>query len=289
MAVNFMNAVGSIGNKFGASITGNVNKAYILVLNPEKIPKADKNSNNSSVSTDCAKNLATLAGSLQSGGRIATSMFGGDDQGLIKTANDAGYIPIKVQYNPSTLTYYGRAGELRNENVGGGSVTRMHNYNMPEETILNVELLFDDTNLTDAFMMDGSIASVGGIAGAAKQMFSGEYSVKNISELFIAAMFHPYTRLVIFAWNKTVFWGEITSADVTYSMFNKKGNPIRSKVNLQIRQDKLSEPIKESDGKTAEYDTEVYWNAAYENMFSAKTGKSVFGIDNMASNIFNLN
>lgn len=287
MAVNFMNAVGSIGNKFGASIAGNVNKAYILFLDPEKIPKADKNGKTFNESKECAKNLATLASSLQKGERIATSMFGGDDQKLVKTANQKGYIPIKVQYNPSTLTFYGRAGELRNENVGGGSVTRMHKYTIPEETVLNVELLFDDTNLTDAFMMDGSIASVGGVAGAGKQMISRCYSVKNISELFIAAMFHPDTRLVIFAWNRTVFWGEITSADVTYTMFSKKGCPIRSKVNLQIRQDKLSS-AKGSDG-TAEYDTEAYWDNAYEAMFSAKTGKSVFGIDNMASNIFNLN
>lgn len=283
MAVGFMDAVGSIGGKFGASITGNVNKAYILFLDPDKMPESTEKSANN------AKGLAKLASSLQSGKRITTSILGGDDLGLAETANAAGYIPIKVQYNPSTLTFYGRAGELRNESVGGGAVSRMHNYTLPEETILSVELLFDDTNLTDAFMMDGSIASVGGIAGAAKQMFSKDFSVKNISELFISAMFHPATRLVIFAWNKTVFWGEITSADVTYTMFNKKGNPIRSKVSLQIRQDKLSEPIEGGDGKTEEYDSEAYWDKAYDAMFSAKSGKSAFGTGNMASNIFNLN
>lgn len=34
-----------------------------------------------------------------------------------------------------------------------------------------------------------------------------------------------------------VFWGELTSADVEFTMFNKSGNPIRSKVSLTIEQE----------------------------------------------------
>lgn len=266
----------SVLGKLGRSITGNVNKAYILF----PLSKSQDKTKNKDTYAREVQNLAALAQKLKDRkqGSISTSVLGGDDLDFARTTRDNGYIPFRVQYNPSTLTFYGRAGEIRNDTIGGSEIGRYQQYTMPEETILSVELEFDDTNLTDAFMMDASSASIGGAAGAVKQMVSSkECSVQGISELFVSAIFSQHTRLVAFVWNNTIFWGEMTSADVSYTMFNKKGNPIRSKVSIQIRQDKLTS-----------YATEESWEKAYKNLFDAKSGKSVFGIDNKASNIFNL-
>ena len=151
---------------------------------------------------------------------------------------------------------------------------------------MSMELIFDDTNNKDAFMMDAElpllseITSVGGLTQRIEQgaaaLTGKKYSVQDATELFIAAMAQNFTRLVGFAWNKLIFWGELVGVNVQYTMFNKEGAPIRARVGVQIRQD-------QAVGSGDPYATEKEWEKAFENLFQANTGNNAFGIGNSDS------
>lgn len=277
-------ALGSsnITNNLVSSVTGLNNKGYILFSDYNDMDKQD-----------AAMGLSNLANKLQEAAKTTTaksnvtgfSSYIFDDDSLKEYAAKGNYIPIKVQFNPKTISFIGQSGEVRSKSVGGENEGMFSQTNVPAETILKMELIFDDTNIMDAFMINSNLLSLAGAADNATQYTRAalgmEYSVRDISELFISAMVNVCSRQVGFVWNKTIFWGEMTSVNVQYTMFNKKGNPIRSTVALQIRQDK-------SKGETA-YATEKNWDKAFENMFKIKKTNTAIGINNKASNIFNLN
>lgn len=148
---------------------------------------------------------------------------------LKQTVEQAGYFPVRVWYNPSSITMHSRGGEMMTRDGGfGGSANQVQFQKnaMPTETVLSMELMFD-----------GFVAS--------------------ISELFVAAIASDYSRLVCVVWNRMAFWGELCEAEVEYTMFDRKGNPLRSKVSIRIRQ----------DGKSAENGGyEKNWQRAYKNL-----------------------
>jgi len=136
------------------------------------------------------------------------------------------------------------------------------------------------------------ITSVGGLTQRLEQGVTAlqgkKYSVQDSTELFIAAMAQNFTRLIGFAWNKMIFWGELVGINVQYTMFNKAGAPIRAKVAIQIRQD-------QAVGTEDAYATEKEWEKAFDKMFSANAGNNAFGIPNsnatnwLNGNFLNLN
>ena len=278
-------ALGSsnITNNLVSSVTGLNNKGYILFSDCNDMDNQDV----------AAMGLSNLANKLQEAAKTTTaksnttgfSSYIFDDDSLKDYATKGNYIPIKVQFNPKTISFIGQSGEVKSKSVGGENESMFSQTNVPAETILKMELIFDDTNVMDAFMINSNLLSLAGAADNATQYARAalgmEYSVRDISELFISAMVNVGSRQVGFVWNKTIFWGEMTSVNVQYTMFNKKGNPIRSTVSLQIRQDK-------NKGETA-YATEKNWDKAFENMFKVKKTNTAIGINNKASNIFNLN
>lgn len=148
---------------------------------------------------------------------------------LKQTVEQAGYFPVRVWYNPSSITMHSRGGEMVTRSGGFGGTSQPGQFQknaMPAETVLSMELMFD-----------GFVAP--------------------ISELFVAAVVSDYSRLVCMVWNRMAFWGELCEAEVEYMMFDKKGNPLRSKVSIRIRQ----------DGKSAENGAyEKNWHRAYKNL-----------------------
>ena len=233
-----------------SSITGNVNKAYVLFHQPVK------NADNENKESVAASGLAGLSNALTkaadvAGNRTGFSSVMGVDTNLAALSNGADYIPVQVQYNPSSISFSGTgSGTKVEETVGGNNNKSYTSYESPARIIMRVDLIFDDTHSTDAFMAEGSVLSASGLAqegtrrigqavkeGSVTGLLHKTYSVQDISELFVAAMPELYSRYVGFVWNKMVFWGELTSADVEFTMFNKSGNPIRSKVSLTIEQE----------------------------------------------------
>lgn len=285
----------SVLNGLTSAITGNINKAYILLHKPELNPaEKEELAKNGGMPT---KGLSGAAALLQSG----VSDLGGKSMGysnsglnvlgadptLTAMANLKNYIPVQVQFNPSSISFQGMGGEIRRESVGGSGENQFQQFDIPSETVMSMELMFDDTNNKDAFMMDAELpilselASVGGMVQRIEQgvdaLRGKKYSVQDSTELLVAAMIQNYTRLVGFAWNKIVFWGELVGVNVQYTMFNKDGNPIRAKVALQIRQD-------QSVDDNGPYATEQHWEKAFNELFKVDTGNNPLN-----GNFLNLN
>lgn len=289
----------SIGNGLTSGITGNINKAYILMHDPHFDPTQENGAgdkgkanlgNLTGLSAAAEKLQNTLTDSAASGRKLGVSGSALNafsmDTDLMKTMNQEHYILVPVQFNPASISFQGMAGEIRRESVGGSGENQFQQFNTPSETTMAMELVFDDTNNKDAFMMDAElpllseIASVGGLAQRLEQgvtAMKGEtYSVQDTAELFVAAMVQSFTRLVGFAWNKMIFWGELVGVNLKYTMFNKAGAPIRARVNIQIRQD-------QAIGKDAPYKTEQAWEKAFHNLFDEDKGNNAFGIKNSDS------
>ena len=264
----------TIGTGLVSGLTGNINKAYILMHRPELNPTADTNTGSGGFGLTSAAKLLQTGVSDKKGRNlgIAGSTLNAlsVDSTLTAVANSADYIPVQVQFNPSSISFQGMGGEIRRESVGGAGENQFQQFDTPSETTMSMELIFDDTNNKDAFMMDGEvpllsdIASVGGLTQRIEQGVTAlqgkKYSVQDTTELFVAAMVQSFTRMVGFAWNKMIFWGELVGVNVQYTMFNKAGAPIRAKVTIQIRQDQAvngEEP----------YKTEEIWEKAFEAMF----------------------
>lgn len=279
-------------NELASGITGNINKAYFLLHRPEADPtKATSDSNYSAT----VKGLSGASASLQSSiSNLSTGNrkmgFSGNpfnavgmDSEMISKVNSADFFPVQVQFNPSSISFQGMGGPIRRESVGGAGENNFQQFDIPSETVMAMELIFDDTNNKDAFMMDGEmpllsdIASVGGLTQRLEQgvtaLKGDTYSVQDSTELFVAAMVQNYTRMVGFVWNKMIFWGELVGVNVQYTMFNKAGAPIRAKVGIQIRQDQAVNGMET-------YATEKEWEKAFDNLFKTKTGNNAFGITN---------
>jgi hypothetical protein len=158
-----------------------------------------------------------------------------------RDAAASSFLPVKVQYNPKAISFSGTQSMNRRSGVGGEE--QFQQVNAPVETIMQVQLDFDDTDIRDAFM----------------------YGVQDISEVFVGAMVRPSTRWVAFVWNRMIFWGELNNVTVRYTMFNPAGSPIRSQVTLCIRQDRSLEDA-------SRYATEKEWDKAFDKMFCTKTG-----------------
>ena len=263
------------------NLTGMVNKAYILMRD-----QASTGNMNSKVPYN---GLGRVGESLAKAARKATDMDFTANTGQYK-----GYTAIKVQYNPSTLEFTSRGGTMisRYSGVGGDGTGSFQKANIPYEVVLNMDLIFDDTENSDAFsIMDaGSYSGTGAVKRVTSGLenrnrngtFKKAHTVQDISELFVAAVTTPFTRAVCVIWNKTVFWGELCGVTVEYIMFNRVGNPIRSKVHLEIRQDTEKMPKAKADR----------WNAAYKDLFTTAeklaTDSRLSSTGNLASNLLNL-
>ena len=279
----------SIAENLVNSLSGNVPKAILCVRNIktlEQITSRDgaeerlrKKRDNMKDTLDAAKDLQdafmkatedALSGTVSS--KTRKNLLG----------QDQAYLAMEVQYNPSSIQMQTATGSQLD--YSGGSMGNMAN-NMiiqnivPTSTTMNVQLIFDEVNMYDAFMVNNVNSPVGAIAQAAKYAVEKEYSVQHQIEGILSLLTMDVTRQVVFYWSKMCFRGELTAVQANYTMFNKSGNPIRGVVNLSIRQ-----------GEQAELFESSYWGKAYENLFTKgkADGKSTFSkVTN--NNVLNLN
>lgn len=268
-------------NNLAHELTGNINRAYILMRASSKSPKEKAE--------------------LMPSGKLHGSAWT-DEAAVGRFAKKKHFIPIKVQYNPSSIDFSGERenGEGKDQNVTAESSEKYKQDSVyPVNMILRTELIFDDTNIADAFSKidSGKFSETGAIKAAAGEISNAvgkAPSVQDITELFVAAACSAYTRTVCFLWGNQEFWGELTKVDVQYTMFNKKGSPIRAKVTIEIRQD-IIESLLNDDGRInskKRYKTEQEWDKKFEKMFqeSQKLAKNKHLSDSsnkLVSNIFN--
>ncbi len=257
----------------GRSITGNAVKAVLCIREPaqallenkpnvknakEELKKAieDVNKINESL-MEKAKDSLT--------GRAGSSTYK-DIVGIVEgvgTANN--YIALEVQFNPSSLRLNTSAGMQTNygEDNTDQSVQTVRK---PAATEMYFELLFDEVSSQDAFMLEGNAitnTSIGNVYQAVKSGIKGKHSVQRQMEGLLAMLTLDSARHVIFFWADMSFRGEVTALSTTYTMFNKKGYPVRGKVGMTIRQGDSSEG---ADEELFDYD-EKYWNDAFNRLF----------------------
>ncbi len=159
-------------------------------------------------------------------------------------AQENGFCAMEVQYNPSTIYLQSAQGERE---INDGSLDNMANtqirqFRSPPVTNLSFQLVFDAMNQMDAFMLDASMLSAGGVLSEAMNLKknwaddSEGFTVRTQVEGLIASLFSPLTRRAIFCWAGMVFAGSIIQVTGKYTMFNKIGNPIRATVDVTMQQ-----------------------------------------------------
>lgn len=189
----------------------------------------------------------------------------------IKAGENEQWHTMTVKYNPSKLRMSTKAGSFQQVNFGGASAGQVQQMNIPAQTSLDLELIFDDVNIQDAFMFSkftnlSAGAIVSDISGIVKNQSSsqyldsngeklkGGYSVQHEVEALIGLLVNSQTRQVKFCWANLEFAGELTYVSANYTMFNPIGNPVRATVAMTIQQvtdkdEKLAGSVKEWDKK----------------------------------------
>ena len=166
---------------------------------------------------------------------------------------------MTVQYNPAKLRISTRAGSFQ-QPVVGSAITTYNQITIPAQTVLDVELIIEDINNQDAFMLDkftdfSATAIIDDVSNVAAAIMGREYSVRKTVEGILGLMMDPYTRQIVFCWSDMTFKGELTSVSATYTMFNPIGNPICAKVHLSIQQNNPTDDIV------------AYWEDAFDRRF----------------------
>ena len=197
----------------------------------------------------------------------------------------SGYLALEVQYNPSSIyldTQAGRQVQYSGGSLGSNSTNQIVQVTQPVATTMSFQLVFDDMNLRDAFMMENTALTAGNAISAVAKAVNdkkGGYSVQNQMDGLMALLTRDETRQVIFFWGKMCFRGELTGVSSKYTMFNKDGNPIRGTVDLTLRQG--NEP-------QFQYD-ETYWDEAFTNAFGDQDENVTSGIKSKVDKVLNNN
>lgn len=226
-----------------SSITGNIPKAILCVRDMMGDDSVE----------DDAKAAARLQEKLLEETRDALKRGTGDRTLASQTFGSlieggkmggSGYLAMEVQYNPSSIHMETRAGvvDYSGGNLGGQSINQLAQDDQPVATIMSFQLIFDDMNPSDAFVLENLAPTTVGntvslVGSGVKKKIDGGYSVQKQVDGLIALLTQTETRHVIFFWAKMCFRGILTDVNTRYTMFNKDGNPIRGVVELSIRQD----------------------------------------------------
>lgn len=248
-----------------SSVTGNIPKAILCVKQrgggstSETVANADALQKKLLQSTESVLN--GLSSSNNTAARTFSSITGGPQSALA----GSGFLALEVQYNPSSIYMETEAGKQVNYNggnLGSRSANQIVQIDAPVSTTMRFELIFDDMNPQDAFMLENVAPTVGNVASEAGKIHkakAGGYSVQAQIDGLMSLLAREDTRQVIFFWSRMCFRGEVTNVNSRYVMFNKAGNPIRGVVTLTILQ---------GNDARFKYD-EQYWDQAFTKAFGA--------------------
>ena len=237
-------------NNVGNSITGNINKAMIYV----------KKTNSTTGYTNIELKDQLLKAS--SDGILNNPVKAYKKAGEIAGNNSIdGYHVMQVKYNPSSIKYSTNTSPMLHHGLGGKGNAQLAYLVDSSRTVMDVELIFDDVNIQDAFMWEKFSISTGSvisdIAGGINAARGKEYSVKDQIDGLLSLINQSEARKIVFYWSSMAFAGEVIGVNAKYTMFNPSGNPIRGSVTLKIMQ---------SDNIANKTD-EQYWSGAYNKLF----------------------
>lgn len=233
-------------------IAGGVSAKAVLCIPYTKVPDLDKGDN----SADGSKRLGMAQQRMM-------NLYSGSSAALksVSSALTHGYATLQVDYNPSSISFSsqqeGTYTDKTMQSVGGGLLT----LSKSSEVCMNVQLMFDDVSVQDAFMWDKFELSASGIGKSIANLAGGGHTVQVPIEGIIALIRHQVTRNVTFIWGETVFYGLLTSVGAKYTMFNPDGAPIRGTVDLSLIQNL------QGDGNQSAR----YWDSAFDKMMHLQT------------------
>ncbi|MBP5310189.1 MAG: hypothetical protein ILN61_11285 [Lachnospiraceae bacterium] len=277
-------------------------KAVIYIPNPNKYIPGETTDIDEKKLNDAAKSfekaLVKTAGkgtvdeiassqlSVKQSAVKALKSLGPGNSASNKVAEEASENPdffkIKVQFNPDSIRMDTLNGKVKSLNSSGNDAAKLLNeQDFTGRTKLSFNLIFDDVNLMDAFMLQEIVdMNVTKLADKALDVYThggNTFSVRARMEVFMALLASSTTQHVIFAWGKMVFRGQVTGVTNTYTMFNTSGNPIRGTMRLEITQD------------ANKNDQFSYENLAWENSFRSTFKNGMGGGTSVASKILNNN
>lgn len=270
-------------------MTGNLPKAILCVRDLSQAQGGEKG--------DAAKKASDLQKRLLKSTEDALNGLMEDNRGGSQTFRSltgrngvmagSGYLALEVQYNPSSISMSTQAGkqvQYSGGSLGQGGANQITQIVQPVSTTMSFQLVFDDMNPQDAFVLENMAPTAGnlvsGTADVARKV-RGAYSVQAQMDGLMSLLTQPVTRKVIFYWAKMCFQGELVSVSSRYTMFNKDGNPIRGMVDLTIRQ-----------GEESGFDV-AYWDEAFTRTFGDPgtdqiSGKMGMATKAMQNNLLNI-
>lgn len=277
------------------SLTGGIEKGYLLIKKAETLPNEPQSTRTPLKSGGSAAELGSAAKKLNQIGQklnAASEALKGMSKQVKNSSN--GYIPIQLQYNPSSIQISTMKGDILNRSAGGVGENVFQQWTVPVQTTMSVDLIFDDMNVMDAFNFE-NIISISGMRDLGKQMYgsrksAGGFSVRPLVEAVVGAMSMDESRQVVFVWNQMAFDGSLVGVDTEYTMFNRLGEPIRAKVRIQIFQQNITKTKNGDQTVYIRHDIS-YWEEAYGKLFAsnyAGGGSNVMQHLNKASNLINL-
>ncbi len=215
------------------------------------------------------------------GQNLANSITGN----IPKAVLCVGQAQMQVQYNPNAIHISSHAGsEMRyaGGNLGSASDNQIIQMVHPTSTTMSFQLIFDDMNPQDAFMLENIAPTAGNAISAGaniiKKASGKEYSVQTQIDGLMSLLTQDRTREITFHWAELSFGGRLESVSSRYTMFNKHGNPIRGIVDISICQEESNTNKGNNSNKGQEKE---YWNQAFHKAFDSNTQKS--GIDKIIS------
>ncbi len=206
---------------------------------------------------------------------------GASKEEMIQQLKASNYLAFEVQFNPNKIALTTRAGKITDyKSLGDAGRQQLTTVDLTAATTLSIQLIFDDMNIQDAFVREGNILTnptVGNVVSTVQSVVTnakGGYSVKNQTEGLLSLLAHQQTRDVIFTWCEMFFHGMVTDITAQYTMFNKLGNPVRSTVDMTIRQ----------ADSGVEYESDrMYWDDAFTAAFGAAGTKMQAKTDSVVS------
>ncbi|MCI8573491.1 MAG: hypothetical protein HFF89_03575 [Oscillibacter sp.] len=233
----------ALADVLSASGLGGIQKAFLI------IHKFGAEAVNSAQAMQSATQAAARA--LQAAGNLSA----------VSSAVGAGMAHVmQVQYNPSSLALQANAESIPFTYLQQNADQGIPNQNVrPPMVVLSVELIFDAMNPQDAFMMDKARLSAGTVVSTAAWARGTKYTVQPQTDGLIAALLRPSTRLVTFRWADMAFTGQMIEVQADYTMFSVSGQPVRSKVRMNIAQQVESEADVQ------------YWETALDNIFQNRS------------------
>lgn len=271
-----------------SSLTGNLPKAILCVRDLSAVGGPEDTAKMAgSLQKELLKSTQDALNGLMENNREGSRTFGALT-GKSGVMAGSGFLALEVQYNPNSIhidTQAGKQVQYSGGSLGNASNNQLIQYIQPVLSTMSFQLVFDDMNPEDAFMMENTALTAGNLiseTGNLARKARGAYSVQNQMDGLMSLLTQDVTRQVIFYWAKMCFQGELISVNNRYTMFNKDGNPIRGVVDLSICQDESK----------SSHDS-IYWEEAFTRAFGdaledAVTGKAGKAAKAVQNNILNI-